>query len=129
MSDYNYDLELWRAAWRYSSNRAEALARKAVHAMQRFPASGIFGDREHRTLWDEFCHECQYGPHELLELAWAHTIEGYVSNAADTVDPLERDMMQYALAEPGQRPIALEEAVKSALREIAGRRDLSRFEA
>jgi hypothetical protein len=58
--------------------RAEfaALARKAIHRLQRINALGIFGgDYIYNTLWDEYCHEVQEGPHDLLECAWDQTLE------------------------------------------------------
>lgn len=52
-----------------------ALARKTVFQLQRIKASGIYGDDfRHKTLWDEYCHEVQKGPYELLDDAWEMTL-------------------------------------------------------
>ena len=54
----------------------EALVRKAVHCMQRISASGIFGDDYlYKSLWDEYCHEVQEGPHDHLEWAFEQTLD------------------------------------------------------
>lgn len=129
MTDDEFDLALYRAAWRYAGARAEVLARKVVYAMQRSPASGIFGDRGHRTVWDEYCHECQYGPHEGLMSAWDHTLDGFLTSVANNVDELERELLELAISEPGNGPVELQRAMKAALQEIAGQRHLSGFEA
>lgn len=64
------------------------LARKVAHRMQRIPASGIFGDdHRHRTLWDEYCHEVQNRPHDLLEAAWEITLDAIVTAVVDDLPP------------------------------------------
>jgi fructosamine-3-kinase len=57
--------------WRYGWERFAALARKVIYRLQRLDASGICGDdHQHKTLWDEFCHEVQWGPSDdQIELA------------------------------------------------------------
>lgn len=63
-------------------------ARKVAYRMQRISASGIFGDEyRHRTLWDEYCHEVQNGPHELLEAAWEATVDSIVAAVVDDLPP------------------------------------------
>ena len=63
-------------------------ARKGFHRMQRIPASGIFGDDyRHRTLWDEYCHEVQNGPHDLLEDAWEITVDRILVAIVDAMPP------------------------------------------
>lgn len=68
--------------------RAEfaALGRKAIHRLQRINASGIFGDDYiYKTLWDEYCHEVQEGPHDLLEYAWDQTLETVMDDVVERV--------------------------------------------
>lgn len=63
-------------------------ARKAVYRMQRIPASGILGDEYRaRTLWDQYCHEVQNGPHDLLEDAWEITVDGIFAAVIDDMPP------------------------------------------
>lgn len=97
------------ADWTYGR-----LARKVVHAMQRFEATGIFGD-DHgcRTLWDEYCHERHHGPHEALEAAWDGTITPYIDHALATLSRPERDLIDRLNDVDGDRT-ALDQ-VRSAL--------------
>jgi len=63
-----------------------ALARKAIHRLQRIPASGIFGDDYiYKTLWDEYCHEIQEGSHELLECAWEQSLETVLDAVVENI--------------------------------------------
>lgn len=64
------------AVLRFAEAAYASLARKAVFRLRRIRASGIYGDDfRHKTLWDEYCHEVQEGPHELLEPAWDMTLD------------------------------------------------------
>jgi hypothetical protein len=69
-----------RAVWRYGWERFAALARKVIYRLQRLDASGIFGDdHQHKTLWDEFCHEAQWGPSDdQIDSAWGMTIRPFL---------------------------------------------------
>jgi hypothetical protein len=63
VGERNLEMVYWRGILNFSLDRFAALARKAVHQMQRIDASGIFGDDyRHKTLWNEFCHVIQTGP-------------------------------------------------------------------
>jgi hypothetical protein len=66
-----------KAIRNYSKASFAALAREAAGELQRIGAVGTFGDdHKHRTLWDEYCHEIQEGPHNnLLEAAFAAVVE------------------------------------------------------
>ena len=68
------------AIWLYGWERFAVLARKVVYRLQRLDASGIYGDDyQHKTLWDEFRHEVQYGPHDdQIVDAWAMTIRPFL---------------------------------------------------
>lgn len=69
-----------RAVRDYSRGRIAVLAREAVVQFEQFDAPGTFGDDyKHRTLWDEYCHDLQEGPHnDLLEAAFAEVIDPVV---------------------------------------------------
>ena len=63
-----------------------ALTRKVIHRLQRFQASGIFEDDYiYKTLWDEYCHEAQVGPHDLLESAWELTITPFLDDVIERI--------------------------------------------
>ena len=128
MSD-DLDSALWKAAWRFSDTRIQALARKVIHAMQRMPAGGIFGDDyRFRTVWDEYCREAQEGPHPMLEAALDQTVDPMVAWQVDQLDHSERQLLEISLAESvdGSGDIAM--AVRKSLQGIAIDRDLSKFE-
>jgi hypothetical protein len=74
-----------KAVLLFSETRYAALARKVVFQLQRFEATGIYG-YSHRTLWDEYCHERQNGPHDdELEGAWKATIDPFLNAVVDKV--------------------------------------------
>jgi hypothetical protein len=65
-----------RAVRDFARVQFEALNRQVIYRLQRIDASGIFGDDyNYKSIWDEFCHEVQEGPHELLEEAWDSVIQ------------------------------------------------------
>jgi hypothetical protein len=61
----------------FARSEFSAYTRKIVYRMRRFPASGLYGDPEHRTLWDEYCFERHNGPNEPLRFAWDQTLRPY----------------------------------------------------
>jgi hypothetical protein len=124
------------AVWRYGWERFAVLARKVVYRLQRLDASGIYGDDyQHKTLWDEFCHEVQYGPHDdQIVGAWAMTSRPFLEAV---ITPLsEHEKMVLFLAtneadefdEDAREPIVSDDAlfggVLSELRSLAGKRNL-----
>jgi hypothetical protein len=73
-----------------TDEQIDQMARKIRNQLRRFPASGIFegeADPEYRSLWQEFCHDQQEGPNELLESAFEQTIFPFcVQTAAQCTD-------------------------------------------
>ena len=64
----------------------ETLVRQVVYRLQRIPASGIYGDDYgYKTLWDEYCHEVQEGPFDLLDNAWDQTLGSTMDNVIDRI--------------------------------------------
>lgn len=127
MSD-DLDSALWKATWRFSDARIQALARKVLHAMQRVPASGIFGDDyRFKSEWDEYCREVQEGPQPMLEAAFDQTVEPKITWQIDQLNRSERQLLEIALAEGADEPGDIALAVRKSLREIAADRDLSKF--
>jgi hypothetical protein len=94
MNDHEdpYD-DVVRAAYRLADWTYGRLARKVIHAMRRFGATGIFDEGSHRTLWDEYCHERHHGPHADLESVWDQTITPYIDHALASLSHHERDLI------------------------------------
>jgi hypothetical protein len=127
MSD-DLDSALWKAAWRFSDARIQALARKVIHSLQRMPASGIFGDDyRFKSVWDEVCREVQEGPHPMLEAAFEQTIDPMIAWQIDQLDHSERQLLEIALAEHADEPGDIVMAVRKSLQGIAIDRDLGKF--
>ena len=127
MSD-DLDSALWKAAWRFSDTRIQALARKVIHGLQRMPASGIFGDDyRFKSVWDEYCREVQEGPHPKLEAAFDQTVDPMIAWQVDQLDQPERQFLEIALAEDADEPGDIAMAIRKSLRGIAIDRDLSKF--
>ncbi|MEE4201717.1 hypothetical protein [Erythrobacter sp.] len=127
MSD-RLDSALWKAAWRFSDTRIQALARKVIHAMQRMPASGIFGDDyRFKTVWDEYCREAQEGPHPMLEAAFDQTVDPMIAWHIEQLNHSERQLLEIALAEGAEEWGDIAMAVRRSLQGIAIDRDLSKF--
>ena len=74
-----------RIMHRFARHEFEALTRRAIHRLGRRKASGIFGNPEHGTLWDEFRHDRNTGPHPLLEVAFDDIVDDVVSGLVGTV--------------------------------------------
>lgn len=130
-----------RAIRQFAQAEFEALARKAVFRLQRVKASGIYGgDFRHRTLWDEYCHEAQEGPHDLLEGAWSSTLDPVLAAVVASIPPHQAALLtidaRWEFSEvdsvPGKdvavAPDLLCRGVEQALQRLAAARDLSRFE-
>lgn len=128
MSD-DLDSALSKATWRVSDTRIQALARKVIHAMQRMPASGIFGDDyRFKSVWDEYCREVQEGPHPMLGAAFDQTVDPMIAGQVDQVEHSERRLLEIALAEGAEEWGDIATGVRKSLRGIAIDRDLSKFE-
>lgn len=127
MSD-DLDSAPWKAAWRFSDARIQALARKVIHAMQRMPASGIFGDDyRFKSVWDEYCREVQEGPHPMLEAAFYQTVDPMIAWQVDRLEQSERQLLEIALAEDAEEWGDILMAVRKSLQGIAIDRDLSKL--
>ncbi len=70
----------------YARAEFQALTRKAVYRLQRISSSGIFGcDYAYKSLWDEYCHEVQNGPHEILGYAWDQILDPIIEGIIECV--------------------------------------------
>lgn len=84
--DVPVEMAVRKIAINYGRIESEALARKVVHRLRRFPASGIYGDdHRHKTLWDEYRYEVKHGPHEMLEQAWDLTLVPFLNDVIDRI--------------------------------------------
>lgn len=127
MSD-ELDSTLWKASRSFSYAGVEALARKVLHALQRMPASGIFGDDyRFKSVWDEYCREVQEGPHPMLEAAFDQTVDPMIAWRIVQLDQSERQLLEIALSEDAGEPGNIAVAVRKSLQGIAIDRDLSKF--
>lgn len=95
---YEYLDDIHRAVLKYGEVEFESLVRSAIYRLQRISASGIYGDDfTHKSLWDEWCHEVQEGPHELLEWAWDSTLGPILEGAMDRIPQQARVLiLRYA---------------------------------
>jgi hypothetical protein len=49
-------------------------------------ASGIYGDDYgYKSLWDEYCHEVQEGPVDLLDDAWNLTLDNVMDDVIERI--------------------------------------------
>lgn len=71
----------------FANQQFAAMAARVRYDMRRHPATDIYGDNDHRTLWDEYCFEIRHGPTPALENVWSHTLYQYI---ASRVVALER---------------------------------------
>jgi len=97
-----------RAIWEFARERFTFLARGIAKDLRLQDASGIYGDDEGsrygddyqlNSLWDEYCHEMQNGPHEGLESAWDQTIRPFVEQAINILSSREQVLLSLATDE------------------------------
>jgi hypothetical protein len=132
----------------YARVEFDALCRKVIHRLQRIDASGIYGDDyNYKTLWDEYCHEMQHGPTELLTSAWDATILPLLNHVVERIPrqvavllsiaaacELDERNTEWILDESDNEwmgvswPDGIREVVRSRVNEKAGWRDLYRFD-
>jgi hypothetical protein len=125
----------------FAATRYLALARKVVVRLQRIEASGIYGDDyQHKTLWDEYCHEIQNGPYDLLDSMWDATIDPIFASVVKTIPNPEGALLTIRAMwdldrEDYMHPNTVFVApdlilcnLRRAVVELAGARDISRFD-
>lgn len=130
-----------RAVFDYGRERLTKLAGRIVWHLRRRPATGIFEELGYRTVWDEYCHEVQHGPHDLLENAWSSLLVPFCQAAVSNLGNAEKRLLFFStdgyfdsdFDEEAEEyaPIddeALIGKLRSELSAIAVDRNLSRFE-
>jgi hypothetical protein len=129
-----------KAIRNYSKTRFGELARDASVQLEQIEATGIFGDDyKHRTLWDEYCHEIQKGPHGPLKFAFDTTVVPIVQAIVEAIDNSEAVLLSIGarwhldedqatdrevVATPDQIRRNLEDAIET----LAIYRDMSEFD-
>ena len=126
-----------RAVADFASVELASMARRIVSALQRMPATGIFGDDySFRSLWDEYCHEVQNGPSYDLEWAWDATIAPFIQHQIDRLPVHARLLIsigaEYERSDDDNisahyDPDLVHDAAKSCLGRMAARRSMDRF--
>ena len=115
----------------------EGLCRRVIFRLQRINASGIYGDDyAYKSLWDEWCHEVQKGPHDLLESAWEQTITPFLDDVIERIPRHSATLLSiFAAWELGEdleamdivgsyRPDDIRRVLQNRLAEQAGKRSI-----
>ena len=128
----------------FGEMRFSQLARKVVHRFRRMPATEIYGDWKYRNLWDQYCYDLQFGPHEDEDVddgyldfppSWERAFDPVLERLVSEIPVSEKKILifateRYFLAFDDEESdayfdddaIILE--VKSRLAKAAGDRDL-----
>jgi hypothetical protein len=129
-----------KAIRNYSKTRFSALARDASIQLEQIEASGIFGDDyKHVTLWDEYCHEVQEGPHGPLEPAFDATVGPIVQAIVESIADCEAVLLtigarwhlgedQEADGDVVAKPDQIRRNLEGAIETLAISRDMSDFD-
>jgi hypothetical protein len=127
------------AVLQFSKACLDALARKVVFRLQRVKAIGIYDEYEHRTLWDEYCHDVQNGPDDFFEQAWETTVDSAIHVVVEAIPRHEAALLTIAaiwnLGEDtetyGAASVAPElicRSLKDKIAKTAVDRDMARFD-
>jgi hypothetical protein len=98
----------------------------------------VYGDDyRHKTLWDEYCHEVQEGPYDLLDDAWDKTLGPVLRAIVGAIPRHEAALLtigaiwdldeDYETA-PGVMPDLIQRNLQQMVSKMAGTRDMSRFD-
>ena len=138
---------LENALLEFGEMRFSQLARKVVYRFRRIPATAIYGNWEYRSLWDQYCYDFQFGPHEDEDIAagyldfppsWERVFDPVLERLVSELPESEKKVLlfvtdRYFLAFDEEESdfyvddddIILE--IKSRLAEAASDRDLSKY--
>ena len=126
---------LGKAVRAFARFEIKALARKLIHQLQRFPASGLFEVRGFKTLWDAFCYKAQNGPFEdQIEFAWEHLLDGLLAEVSGQIPTHISPLLSYYAtweldeAVAGEWTEGIKEVIRKQLTAYARDRPLARFE-
>ncbi|QRM42818.1 hypothetical protein [Rhizobium sp. BG4] len=121
---------------RLAAEYNQRAAGRIVHALQRQHASGVFGgDYDHKSLWDELCHDAQNGPHFEDDEPWDSILAPLLQKEVERLTAAEFEVLWLAaipdvddLATAFRDAGVIKEEFRSALLQRAGERNLERFE-
>ena len=129
------DTKIYRAVLDFASDRYSGLARQMVNRLQRIHASGNFEEHRHKTLWDEYCHEVQNGPHDCLEHAWQLTLIEIADHIIDRIPipeaallTIAADDFEFGAGHIGGNHDTIRHRLLRAVGALAGQRSLERFD-
>jgi hypothetical protein len=137
---YCLDCPTHKAIRNYSKTRFGVLARDAAAQLERIEATRIFGDDyKHRTLWDEYCHDVQEGPHGPLEYAFDATVGPIVQAIVESIADSEAILLtigaRWHLNEDQEMdgdviatPDLIRRTLEDAIQTLAISRDMSEFD-
>ncbi|MBD9371345.1 hypothetical protein IB238_01660 [Rhizobium sp. ARZ01] len=133
-SSQPHDL-MWAALRRLAAEYNQRAAGRIIHALQRRHASGVFGDYEHKSLWDELCHDAQNGPYFDDDEPWDSILEPLLQKEVGRLTAAEVEALWLAaipdvddLTTAPRDAGVIKEEFRSALMQRAGERNLERFE-
>jgi hypothetical protein len=87
------------AVRKYSLSRFEAVAPQVVFRLQRWPASGAYGNLAvYRSLWDEYRHHIQIEGPELREWSWDEIITPVLDLATSKIPSVDFDLLAIGAA-------------------------------
>ncbi len=82
------------AAAKYADHLYEKLLDKVVWHIRRLAGSGSFGGNfASKTVWDEFCYDCQFGPHILLTDLYTMVIEPIIDDVVKNLPKTEMEFL------------------------------------
>jgi hypothetical protein len=127
------------AVLKFAAAAYEMLARRVIFRLQRIKATGIYGDDyRHKTLWDEYCHEVQEGPYDLLESVWGATIDVTLNSVIENIPHHEAALLTIGAARElgredeirfgGVAPHLIQSNLHEIVAKLAGFRNMSRFD-
>ena len=74
------------AVRKFARSEFAVLTRKIVYQLGRVPASGIYGSKKHKTLWDEYCYEKNMGPSDPQIVAtWNDTLSPHLQEFVESI--------------------------------------------
>lgn len=83
----------------YAEDRFMALTRKAIRALTQFRATRIFDSDSYNSVWDEYCHEVQHGPHDGLEFAFESLLDPILNDIITSLPRTEQLLLTFAANE------------------------------
>ena len=88
-----------KAIRRFGEKKINELADRAIADLRKINAAGTYGDDyRHKTLWDEYCHEIQNGPTDMLERGWDDAVGSIREALIESIPSHEAVLLTIAAA-------------------------------